>query len=70
MNVFYSVKQLAHEIGILEAQLVEKKTVLEKLWPLLSHQEQLTIDSPSMPTQSAPSGGKPAAPKEKPKKAG
>jgi hypothetical protein len=66
MDVLYAVKQLSIEINVLEAQLREKKTALQKLWPALSHQEQLLIDSPSMPTEPAPSEGKPAAP-DKPK---
>jgi hypothetical protein len=69
MDVFYSAKQLTHEVNILEAQLREKKAALQKLWPALSHQEQLLIDSPSMKPEPAPSEGKPAAPdKPKPKK--
>jgi hypothetical protein len=67
MDVFYAVKQLSHELNILEAQVREKKAALQKLWPALSHQEQLLIDSPSMPTGPVPSEGKPAAP-DKPKK--
>lgn len=62
MDVFYAVKQLAHELNVLEAQVREKKTALQKLWPALSHQEQLLIDSPSMLPQPGPSEGKPAAP--------
>jgi hypothetical protein len=69
MDVFYAVKQLSHEVNILEAQLREKKAALQKLWPALSHQEQLLIDSPSMLPEPAPSEGKPAPPdKPKPKK--
>jgi hypothetical protein len=69
MDIFYAVKQLAHEVKILEAQIREKKEALVKLFPTLSHQEQLLIDSPSMLPEPAPSVGKPAAPdKPKPKK--
>jgi hypothetical protein len=67
MDVLYAVKQLVHETKVLEAQLSEKKAALGKLWPALSHQEQLLIDSPSMLPEPAPSEGKPAAP-DKPKK--
>jgi hypothetical protein len=79
MDVLYAVKQLVHELNVLEAQVREKKTALGKLWPALSHQEQLLIDSPSMlPEGPVPSEGKPAAPdnskplpgKPKPKKSG
>jgi hypothetical protein len=71
MDIFYAVKQLAHEINILQAQIGEKTTALRKLWPTLSHQEQLLIDSPSIPPEPAPSEGQPTAPdKPKPKKSG
>jgi hypothetical protein len=67
MDIFYAVKQLAHEINVLEAQILEKKTALRKLWPTLTHQEQLLIDSPSMLLEPTPSEDKPAA-QDKPKK--
>jgi hypothetical protein len=71
MDIFYAVKQLTHEIIVLEAQIREKKNALTKLWPTLSHQEQLLIDSPSMLPEPAPSEGKPpASDKPKPKKSG
>jgi hypothetical protein len=49
MDIFYGVKQLAHEITTLEAQILEKKTALLKLWPTLTHQEQHLLNSPSTP---------------------
>jgi len=71
MDIFYAVKQLAHEIDVLEAQIREKKNAVTKLWPTLSHQEQLLIDSPSMLPEPSPSEGKPTATdKPKPKKSG
>ena len=63
MDVLYAVKQLVHELNVLDAQKREKIAALAKLWPALSHQEQLLIDSPSMLLPaSAQSEGKPAAP--------
>lgn len=69
MDVFYSVKQLAHELNILEAQIAEKKAALRKLWPSLSHQEQTLLDSPHAPTDG-PDPLKTPAIKPAPKAAG
>jgi hypothetical protein len=68
MDIFHAVKQLASEIELLETQIAEKKATLKKLWGLLDHQEQLSLDSPSTRDLAASPAQQPAAPKEKAKK--
>lgn len=67
MDFLHAVKQLVLEIELLETQLREKKLAFDKLWPALSPQEQLLIDSPSVARLMAPVAPPEPAPKE-PKK--
>jgi hypothetical protein len=58
MDVLHVARQLSHELTILEAQLREKKATLQKLWPLLSEQDRLILDSPHAPKPPAPEPAK------------
>ena len=44
MDFFYAVKQLSHEIGIMEIQIAEKKAARDKLASLLSQQERILLE--------------------------
>jgi len=46
MDIAYSVKQLDHEIKHLEARIHEKRTVRDKLWSVLTPQEQALLNAP------------------------
>lgn len=60
MDIAYTVKQLDHEVAHLETQIREKRTLRDKLWSVLSVQEQVLFNAPAPKPKAEEPKKKPA----------